>query len=81
MSKDRPRVLIIHGPNLNLLGRRETDIYGLLSLAEIDRRLGEKADELGVDVEIVQTNHEGVMVETIQKAMQGYAGIIINPPP
>ncbi len=79
MNKNRPRVLVIHGPNLNLLGRRETDIYGLLSLEEIDRRLGEKAGELGLDIDIVQTNHEGVMVETIQKAMQDYAGIIINP--
>lgn len=79
MSNDKPRVLVIHGPNLNLLGRRETDIYGLQSLGEIDRRLGEKAAKLGLDIEIVQTNHEGVMVETIHKAMQDYAGIIINP--
>ncbi|MDT8901054.1 type II 3-dehydroquinate dehydratase [Anaeroselena agilis] len=79
MNNVRPRVLVIHGPNLNLLGRREPNVYGSLSLDEIDRRLREKAGALGLDLEIVQTNHEGVMVETIQKAMQGYAGIVINP--
>jgi 3-dehydroquinate dehydratase-2 len=72
-------VLVIHGPNLNLLGRRETHLYGSTALEEIDGRLTHRAAALGLDLDIVQTNHEGVMVETIQKAMSGYAGIVINP--
>ena len=79
MNNVRPRVLVIHGPNLNLLGRRETGVYGSQSLEDIDRRLQERAGALGLELEIVQTNHECVMVDTIQKAMQGYAGIVINP--
>lgn len=79
MNNAKPRVLVIHGPNLNLLGRRETDVYGSLSLEDINRQLQEKAGALGLELEIVQTNHEGVMVDTIQKAMQGYGGIVINP--
>ncbi len=79
MNNVRPRVLVIHGPNLNLLGRRETHVYGSQTLEEIDGRLQKKAAELGFDLDIVQTNHEGVMVETIQKAMRDYAGVVINP--
>ncbi len=79
MNNVRPRVLVIHGPNLNLLGRRETHLYGSTALEEIDGRLTHRAAALGLDLDIVQTNHEGVMVETIQKAMSGYAGIVINP--
>lgn len=79
MNNVRPRVLVIHGPNLNLLGRRETHVYGSQTLEEIDGRLVRKAAELGLDLDIVQTNHEGVMVETVQKAMRDYAGVVINP--
>lgn len=79
MNNVRPRVLVIHGPNLNLLGRRETHVYGSQTLEEIDGRLQKKAAELGFELDIVQTNHEGVMVETIQKAMRDYAGVVINP--
>jgi len=79
MGAAKPRVLVIHGPNLNLLGCREPEVYGPESLAEIDRRLQDKAANLGIELDAVQTNHEGVMVETIQQALGGYAGIIINP--
>ncbi len=79
MNNARPRVLVIHGPNLNLLGRRETNVYGTMTLEDIDALLLKKAIALGLDLEIVQTNHEGEMVEAIQKTLSGYAGIVINP--
>jgi 3-dehydroquinate dehydratase-2 len=79
MNNIRPRVLVIHGPNLNLLGRRETHVYGTMTLEDIDALLEKKALALGLDLEIVQTNHEGEMVEAIQRTLAGYAGIVINP--
>lgn len=75
----KPLVLVLHGPNLNLLGRREPHIYGARTLEEINRSLEERAAALGLALEIIQTNHEGVMVDAIQKAMNGYAGIVVNP--
>jgi len=79
MTVVKPRILVIHGPNLNLLGRREPHIYGSTTLEEINQKLLEQAELLRLDVETLQTNHEGVMVEVIQKAMTGYNGVIINP--
>lgn len=73
------RVLVIHGPNLNLLGSREPEIYGRESLEDLNRRLREEAARLGVEVEILQSNHEGEIVEAIQGARGGAACIIINP--
>lgn len=73
------RVLIIHGPNLNLLGLREPEIYGTCKLEEIDRELKRLAAELELEVRIVQTNHEGEIVETIQNARNWANVIIINP--
>ncbi len=73
------KVLVLHGPNLNLLGRREPEVYGRKTLAEIDRELTEVAGELGVELRIVQSNHEGELVDEIQKAGQDCAGILINP--
>jgi 3-dehydroquinate dehydratase II len=54
-----PSYLVIHGPNLNLLGRREPEVYGRMTLADIDGRLGQWADRQGVDLRMVQSNHEG----------------------
>ncbi len=79
MNNIKPRVLVIHGPNLNLLGRRETHVYGAMTLEDIDALLEKRALALGFDLEIVQTNHEGEMVEAIQRTLAGYAGIVINP--
>lgn len=79
MTDAKPRVLVLHGPNLNLLGRREPHVYGRATLEDINRRIGDKAARLGLEAEIIQTNHEGVMVDSIQRAMSGYAGVIINP--
>ncbi|MBP2649319.1 MAG: yqhS [Firmicutes bacterium] len=79
MSLTTKQVLVIHGPNLNMLGQREPEVYGSLTLDTINARLREKAVALGVTITIVQTNHEGVMVETIQSALGQYDGIVINP--
>ena len=72
-------VLVLHGPNLNLLGRREPDVYGTLTLEDIDDRLRALAAELGVEVEIVQSNVEGELVDRIQEAAGSAAAIVINP--
>jgi len=73
------RVLVLHGPNLNLLGTREQSIYGSTTLEAIDAAISELADELGVAVDIRQSNIEGELVTWIQDARTGYQGIIINP--
>jgi len=75
---DKPCILVIHGPNLNLLGKREPDIYGKLTLNEIDNMLMVKAEKLGIGVECVQSNYEGVIVDAIQQAEGRYDCIIIN---
>ncbi len=73
------RVLVLHGPNLNLLGTREQSIYGTVSLDQIDAAISRLAEELGVEVDVRQSNLEGEMVTWIQEARTGYAGMIINP--
>jgi 3-dehydroquinate dehydratase-2 len=72
-------ILIIHGPNLNLLGRREKDIYGHSSLDDINRRLASLADELTVSVSFFQSNSEGELVNAIQNALGTYDALVINP--
>ncbi len=75
-----PLVWVIHGPNLNLLGSREPDTYGRLTLAEINARLVAQAGTLGVHLECFQSNHEGALVDHIQLARTRQVGfIIINP--
>jgi 3-dehydroquinate dehydratase-2 len=73
------RVLVLHGPNLNLLGLREPGIYGSLTLAEINRALEEEAEKLQAKVFPLQSNHEGVLVDAIHEAVGQYEGILINP--
>lgn len=73
------KILIIHGPNLNLLGKREPQIYGTATLEEINLLLKEEADGLGVQVELFQSNSEGEIVAGIQEAMGKFDGIVINP--
>ena len=73
------RVLVLHGPNLNLLGSREESIYGTATLDAIDASLLKLGDELGVALDIRQSNLEGELVTWIQEARSGYQGIIINP--
>jgi len=74
------RVLILHGPNLNLLGRREPEVYGRMTLEEINASLSELGHALGLSVECFQSNHEGVLIDRIHAAQtEGYAALIINP--
>jgi 3-dehydroquinate dehydratase-2 len=73
------KILIIHGPNLNLLGKREPQIYGNTTLEEINSLLKKEADALEVQVEFFQSNSEGEIVTGIQEAMGKFDGIVINP--
>jgi 3-dehydroquinate dehydratase-2 len=73
------KILVIHGPNLNLLGKREPDIYGTFTLDDVNNRLSELAEALGVEVSFFQSNHEGELVQRIQDAMGVYQAIVINP--
>ena len=73
------KILVIHGPNLNLLGRREKAIYGEKHLDDINAELEELAKELEVSLETFQSNHEGAIVDKIHNGMKETAGIVINP--
>lgn len=73
------KILVINGPNLNLLGVREPEIYGNRTLKDLENLITAHADKKGVSVSFFQTNHEGKMVDAIQSAMNVYDGIIINP--
>ena len=72
------KILVINGPNLNMLGRREATLYGSMSLAEIEGRVRARADELDVDVDLFQSNHEGHLVDHVQAGTADASGIIIN---
>ncbi|MDB9515993.1 type II 3-dehydroquinate dehydratase [Roseofilum reptotaenium CS-1145] len=71
-------VLVLHGPNLNLLGLREPGIYGATTLAEINQQLKEDGKTLQVEVTTLQSNHEGELVDAIHQAVDRYQGIVIN---
>ena len=73
------KILVLHGPNLNLLGEREPEIYGRTTLAEIDTRLREQASARGASVDTFQSNHEGALIDRIQAARRTHQGIIVNP--
>jgi 3-dehydroquinate dehydratase-2 len=73
------KILVLHGPNLNLLGEREPEIYGRTTLAEIDAGLRERAAKRGAEVDCFQSNHEGALIDRIQAARHTHQAIVINP--
>lgn len=79
MTNKELRVLVLHGPNLNMLGKREPEVYGLTTLEEINKLIEDKALQLGVYVDLVQSNYEGTLIDEIQKAPLSYQCLIINP--
>ena len=75
----KKKIFVIHGPNLNMLGIREPEIYGTLTLDEINASLSELAENLGTELDFFQSNCEGALIDKIQSAYQNADGIIINP--
>src|SRR4030042_7130908 len=73
------KLLVIHGPNLNLLGRREPDIYGNLTLEELNKKITGYGKEKGIEIETIQTNKEEMIIDQLQNAENKYAGVILNP--
>jgi 3-dehydroquinate dehydratase-2 len=75
----KKKVLILNGPNLNLLGKRQPEIYGTLTLAQIEQQVRALAKDLGIDIEFRQSNNEGELVTWIQEAANRFGAIVINP--
>ena len=73
-----PKILVLNGPNLNILGAREPDVYGHETMAEIEAACAKRASALGLTVEFRQSNSEGELVDWVQEARNGYAGLIVN---
>jgi len=80
MAKKIKKIQVINGPNLNMLGKREPEIYGALTLEQINTRLGHQASEIGVELTFFQSNHEGAIIDKIHEIFDDKIdGIIINP--
>ena len=78
-SGDPVKILVLHGPNLNLFGRREPHIYGHTTLAQIDAQLASLADKLGVQLETIQSNHEGALIDFLHRHIDEAQGALVNP--
>lgn len=78
-TRTTPHVLVLHGPNLNLLGLREPQVYGKDTLAEVDAQLEQLADELGLEVACRQSNHEGELIDWLHEARERFDAVLINP--
>lgn len=72
-------ILVLHGPNLNLLGQREPEVYGRMSLSDIDQRLKSAGDEMGLEVRTFQANGEGALIDALHEAQDWASGVIFNP--
>jgi len=72
-------VLVLHGPNLNLLGEREPEIYGSMTLVELDKRLLQEGEGLGLKVRSTQSNHEGALIDALHEARNWASGVVFNP--
>jgi 3-dehydroquinate dehydratase-2 len=79
MTASRPRVVVLHGPNLNLLGSREPEVYGSMTLAQLDASLVQLGESLGVEVECHQANGEGALIDHLHAARGRAVGVVINP--
>jgi 3-dehydroquinate dehydratase-2 len=73
------KILVLHGPNLNLFGRREPHIYGTTTLVQINERIDALAKELGVEVEMIQSNHEGALIDFLHQHIDDAQGALVNP--
>ncbi|MCP4706418.1 MAG: type II 3-dehydroquinate dehydratase [candidate division Zixibacteria bacterium] len=78
-DSNKKKYLVIHGPNLNLLGKREPEIYGTMSLDDINAKLNEFANQNNIDLEIIQSNSEGEIIDALHNAMENSNGVVINP--
>lgn len=72
------KVAVLHGPNLNLLGEREPEVYGHATLSEVDAALRSEAEALGVEVDTFQSNHEGALIERVHEAAESVQGLVVN---
>ena len=72
------KILVLHGPNINLTGIREPDTYGRMTLEDINQHILGRAHQLGLECDIFQSNHEGALIDKIHEALNGYDGIVIN---
>lgn len=79
MDGSEKRILVLHGPNLNLLGTRETDVYGNVSLEQINRYVSQHAQRYEVQLRIHQSNHEGQLLDILHEARQWAKGVVFNP--
>ncbi len=73
------KILVLHGPNLNLLGTREPEVYGAMTLADIDGKLNELGKELGAEIKSLQSNHEGALIDALHDARTWANGVVFNP--